>query len=237
MLVRGTRRRWGVCTAGTMSALPRLSVRVVLLLSVLAVARASAAQDPPPRIGPIALDLHGTLPGFPSADQQLAESRGLVVAELPGRGLGVHGAFHVYPFRVSIITFGLGVDLTAARAHRGPRPLSQTETSRAVTETFFHAAPEISFNFGDGNGWSYLSGGIGPALWAVVPDGALKQPPDLERLQTINYGGGARWFNWRHVAFSIDIRFYAINPAAPLPGLPTSPRTTLIFFGGGISLK
>jgi hypothetical protein len=220
-----------------MTTLPRLLVGIVLLIGVLAVTRPALAQDPPPRVGPFVVDLHGTFPGFPSKDQQLADSRGLNVRELPGRGLGLHGGIHVYPLRVSVITFGVGVDLTAARAHRGARPISSTEGGRAVTETFFHAAPEISFNFGNGNGWSYLSGGIGPAVWALVPDGAVKQAPDVERLQTINYGGGARWFNWPHLAFSVDVRFYAINPAAPLPGLPNSPRTTLLMFGGGISIK
>jgi hypothetical protein len=216
--------------------LPRLTACLVILFSMLA-ARPAAAQDPPPRIGPFAFDLHGTFANFPGNDQQLAESRGLILAELPGRGVGVHGGLHVYPLRLSIITFGLGVDLTAARSHRAARAISQTESARAVTETFFHAAPEISFNFGDGNGWSYLSGGIGPANWSVVPVGASKQTPDLDRLQVINYGGGARWFNWPHLAFSVDVRFYAINPATPTPGLPTGPRTTMIFFGGGISIK
>ncbi len=220
-----------------MAALLRLSTGVLLLLCVLMAPGRAAAQDPPPRIGPVVLDLHGTFPGFPSKNQQLAESRGLILAELPGRGLGAHGGVHVYPLRLGVVTFGLGVDRPAARARRGARPISTTENSRAVTETFFHAAPEISLNFGDGNGWSYLSGGIGPGIWAVVPSGAVKQAPDVERLQTINYGGGARWFNWPHVAFSVDIRFYAINPSTPIASLPNGPRTTLIFFGGGISIK
>ena len=36
---------------------------------------------------------------------------------------------------------------------------------RPVTERFTHLAPELSFNFGTGNGWSYLSGGIGRSTW------------------------------------------------------------------------
>ena len=28
----------------------------------------------------------------------------------------------------------------------------------------------------------------------------------------LNYGGGARWFNSPHLAFTFDIRFYAISP-------------------------
>ena len=39
---------------------------------------------------------------------------------------------------------------------------------------------------------------------------------DEEPLKTINYGGGARWFTKTHLAFSFDVRFYAINPGTRL---------------------
>ena len=71
----------------------------------------------------------------------------------------------------------------------------------------------------------------------MVPDGEAAQAPDVERLTTINYGGGARWFIKRHLAFSFDVRFYAIDPTTPLPGRPTGPRTTLLSMGAGISIK
>ena len=29
---------------------------------------------------------------------------------------------------------------------------------------------------------------------------------------TLNYGAGARWFAWRHIAFAVDIRFYQTQP-------------------------
>ena len=41
----------------------------------------------------------------------------------------------------------------------------------------------------------------------------------------------------RHVGFSLDVRFYAINPSAPHGSLPSTPRTTLIVIGAGVSLK
>ncbi len=182
--------------------------------------------------------MQGTVPRFPR-DPQLAQSRDLLVGELPGAGLGLHGGAHVYFLSWKAVTFGIGVDLTVARAHHGATRLSSVQLARPVTEDFSHAAPQLSFNFGSGNGWSYFSGGIGPAVWSVTADGSGTSPPDAERLQTINYGGGARWFTKRHLAFSFDVRFYAINPGTPVPGssLPTSPRTTLLIMGAGISLK
>ena len=44
--------------------------------------------------------------------------------------------------------------------------------SQAITERFTSIAPQLSFNFGGKRGWSYLSGGIGPSTWSVVPDGS-----------------------------------------------------------------
>ena len=99
------------------------------------------------------------------------------------------------------------------------------------------AAPQLSFNFGTGHGWSYLSGGIGRSTWSIVPDGRDPLNADRERLETINYGGGARWFVKPHLAFSVDARFYAIYPGTPDGGRPGGPRTTLLIVGAGISVK
>ena len=195
-----------------------------------AVAPVAGAQDPPPKIGLIAVDLHGTIPRFPE-NETLALSRAMLVDELPGVGLGLHGGIHIYPFRFKAVTFGFGVDATIARAHQSAPQRSEEAFGRAATETFSHVAPEISFNFGTGDGWSYVSGGIGPGVWSVVPEGGPTLAANSERLQTINYGGGARWFIKRHLAFSVDARFYAVNPSTPADGLPGGPRETLLFVG------
>ena len=204
-----------------------------MLAAVFASAQPADAQEPPPPIPRFVVDLHGTVTTFPS-DPELALSRGLDPLELPGAGLGADLAVHVYPFKYRAVTFGFGGRLTRSRAHR-----SQTEESglRPVTERFTYLGPQLSFNFGTGTGWSYLSGGIAASKWSVVPDGAPAQPPDGERLQTIDYGGGARWFAKPHLAFSFDLRFYAINPSSPTLVLPAGPRTTLMVFGAGISIK
>ena len=210
---------------------------LAFLLSLLAPAIASA-QDPPPKIGLFVVDLHATIPRFPRENADLATSRGLDLRDLPGSGRGLHGAAHLYPLRWKAVTFGLGIDLTFARAHQPARQFGPTDFSRAVTERYMHMAPELSFNFGTGDGWSYLSGGMGPSVWSLRADGVDAEGANTERLTTINYGGGARWFTSRHLAFSFDVRFYAIDPGIGGElGRPGGPRSKLLFIGGGISIK
>ena len=57
---------------------------MLTVAAVLLAAPAARAQDPPPRIPLVALDLHGTLVFFPKNDPQLALSRYLSTQELPG---------------------------------------------------------------------------------------------------------------------------------------------------------
>jgi hypothetical protein len=206
---------------------------VAVLLFTFASFSSVAAQEPPPRIGPFVHDVHGTIPNFPD-DPQLAGSRGLPQADLPGVGLGVHAGAHIYVFKWKAMTVGLGGSVAGARAHASGKGALGAQ---AVTETFAHGAPELSFNFGSGNGWSYISGGIGLSTWSIVPDGSLPSAADEERLRTINYGGGARWFIKKHLAFSFDARFYQIDPGTPTIFGPGSPRTTLLMAGAGISVK
>jgi hypothetical protein len=191
------------------------------------------AQDPPPPIGPYVLDLRGTVALF-QKDQQLADSRSLVFNELPGPGLGADGGAHVYLFKWKAVTFGLGAQVTAARSHATPVP--QTGL-RPVTEIFTAATPQLSLNFGSGNGWSYLSGGLGVATLSIVPDGAASDVADVTRMRTVNYGGGARWFIKRHLAFNLDVRYHQIDAGTPTLGRPGSPRTVFMILGAGISLR
>jgi hypothetical protein len=217
-------------------------VAVALAIVGAATVSPARAQDPPPRIGPLALDLHATVPRFPSANEPLADSRGLPVTELPGTGLGGQLGLHLYFVKFRAITFGIGGEVVASRAKHTP-PEDSTQPI-GVTETFRSLGSQLSLNFGTGTGWSYLSGGIGRSNWAIYRDGAATTAADDEVLKTINYGGGARWFAKSHLAFSFDVRFYALNPGSGIPALPDgtparpgSPRTTFLTIGAGISLK
>jgi len=220
-------------------AIKRSSLILFLVLSTAAAAR---AQDPPPKIGPFVVDLHATVPKYPSSPP-LAASHDVVVAELPGRGLGIQVGGQVYFFRWRAVTFGIGGEYAASRGRKPPpdTPGGSTATDattlRETEETFSSKGTSLSFNFGTGHGWSYISGGIGQSTWSVIPVGRAAFPSDQERLKTINYGGGARWFAKAHLAFSFDVRFYAINPGPAFLDFPGSPRTTMLVIGAGVSLK
>jgi hypothetical protein len=207
-----------------------------LLLALFALAGSPAvAQEPPPPIGPFVIDLHGTFPRFPSDSSQLALSRGLSVAQLPGSGLGVQVGAHLYFLHIKAITFGVGAEVATGRSSQTQEPPS---TLAPTEEHFSTFSPQLSFNFGHGRGWSYLSGGLGRSNWAIVPVGQEKGPADLEVLKTLNYGGGARWFVKPHLAFSLDVRIYVIGPGTPyFEGALGGPRTNLLVIGAGISVK
>ena len=202
---------------------------------VLAAAAVAAAQAPPPPIRGFVVDVRGTLPFFPS-NQQLADSRGLTLAELPGVGKGLDAGAHLYLKRWKSVTIGIGGQATFGRSTASGEADGQT-IGRPVTERFTSIAPQISFNFGTGNGWSYVSGGIGTSTWSVIADGEKAVPADSQHLKTINYGGGARWFLGKHVAFHVDLRFYAVDPGAPDGPRPGGPRSTFLTLGSGVSIR
>ena len=208
----------------------------LLTLACLAVPLRAAAQDPPKPIGPFVVDVRATIPNF-TQDQQLADSRGLATTDLPGSGLGLDLGAQVYLFTWKAVTFGAGGQITLARASSSSQTVNGVLVAQAVSERYTAISPQISFNFGTGAGWSYLSAGIGTSVWSIVADGAAPQPGDDERLISINYGGGARWFIKPHVAFTFDVRFYAIDPGTPAFGFPGSPRTKMLIVGAGVSLK
>jgi hypothetical protein len=212
----------------------RVGVAIAVLI-ITATASPARAQDPPPRIPLFVVDFHGTVPRFPSEDAELAASRGMNLAELPGRGFGLQAGLHVYPFHWRAVTFGVGGEVATSRARQSPA--EGIQGVRPTEERFRSIAPQLSFNFGTGHGWSYLSGGLGRSTWGLKVQGEPDAFGDTDPLKTINYGGGARWFIKPHLAFSFDVRFYAINPGAPQGSLPGSPRTTLRIIGAGVSLK
>src|SRR5262245_51605528 len=156
-----------------------------IALSILCAVRPALAQEPPPRIGPFVVDLHATVPSFPQAEP-LAASRQLALAELPGRGFGAQLAAQVYVFRWRAVTFGFGGELAGGRARNTPPPPPASSTAvplRPVDETFQSIGSQLSFNFGTGDGWSYISGGIGKSTWSVIPAGGSAVPSDVAHLK------------------------------------------------------
>lgn len=208
-------------------------LRCVLLL-VLSPASARAQLQQP--VGPFAADVRGMFARH-KVEPSVASDLGVVPANVPTRSLGLSGGAHWYPWRVKKITFGLGGEFLIGRGSRTIEPATATEAQGpAVRRHFRELSPQISFNFGHRNGWSYISGGIGRSkLYIERADAPVSDAPGRK---TINYGAGARWFTNHHVAFSAEIRWYSVAPQPATPGGGVAqPRTTLMVLSAGIALR
>jgi len=210
----------------------------------------AAAQEPPAfipvapaPIGPYVVDARGTLARFKPA-AAIGTSLGVDAnTNLPTRGLGVVVGAHVYPVRRRSFALGLGGELllrtqgsrtAAATTAEGPEgPTVKTRISGL--------SPQVSLNFGKRDGYSYVSGGVGWASLTSEKSAATTGPApiaaDDERRQTINYGGGARWFARKHLAFSLDLRFYMVRAREATPTVSAYPRMSVMIFSAGIAVR
>lgn len=232
--------------------MPRL-IRAALSLLLLVVATLPAhAQEVPPvpplidqpipplvdePIAPFVVDARGVFARF---KQFPAVAAGLAVpeTELPTRGLGLVVGAHLYPVRTRSFALGVGAELLLrARGSNTIAPAVEGGPDGPTVVTRMTAfSPQVSLNFGKRNGWSYVSGGIGRASFTTERDDAPLEDPET-RPMTINYGGGARWFAKTHLAFSLDLRFYAIRPQEATTVRPAFPRMTVMIFSAGISVR
>ena len=93
---------------------------LIIFLTIGFAGSRAYAQDPPPRIGPFVVDVHASIPSFPSDSQELADSRSVNLGSLPGRGWGAQLGAHFYFFRWKALTVGAGGELMVARATSTP---------------------------------------------------------------------------------------------------------------------
>lgn len=208
------------------------------VLGCLALAAPAAAQQTEP-LPTFAADLRGIFARH-KVEPDIAKGLEVEKTNLPVRSFGVVGGAHVYPLRGRKVSLGLGGNIVFAR---GSRTLD-TEAAGVATPTkgptvrrhFTAFSPEISLNFGHRNGWSYISGGLfgRSKLYLDLADKPASAPPYR---QTLNYGGGARWFTTEHLAFSVDFRWYSVAEQPGATGVVFQPRTTLLVLSGGLSIK
>lgn len=209
------------------------------LFAGLLTATPTAAQAPPEPIGRFVADVRGSFPFYPH-DAEIAGLVGQPVDLLPSRGLGLTLGAHVYPFRWKAITFGIGGELFLSRGSQSPSAEDQAAatTPLPTVQTRLRAfSPQISFNFGTRQGWSYFSGGMGNTTLTIRPEGTTTGPDGDPAARTFNYGGGARWFNTDHMAFTLDLRIFAMNPIVNDAGGVVQPRTTVIVLNVGIAFQ
>ena len=206
----------------------------------------SAAQTPtqksaPPVIAPVpekplpwlVVDARG---GYPSLglDELTARGLGVATAELPGRARTLVVGAHVYPLRRGAFKIGLGGELLRGSGSSQKKDATGKAAGPVVHRRLNSVSAQVSLNFGRGAGWSYVTAGTGPFKFESYLNEA---EPDSTGASTINVGGGARWFNWDHVAFSVDLRFYLTKPAAATLVTAARERARIVLFSAGISLK
>src|SRR6185436_6229797 len=142
-------------------------VKTGLCIAALLMSTAAFAQSPP---GPYVIDVRGSMSGTPGGDAFYPPVPENTLA--PQRGFGFGAGAHLYPFSLGISRVGVGIDLTRARG--SARSPATTSTASGSTTTIVGSAagvgasmtvttvaPQLSFNFGTHDGWSYLSAGVG----------------------------------------------------------------------------
>jgi hypothetical protein len=168
---------------------------VVLVLVLTPAAAAAQGQDP---VSGYVLDLRGATSGLPT---ETAFFPGIPLETVvPARGFGFDVGAHLYIFRLGASRVGLGANYVRVRG-----------TAPGVVASMSTLAPQVSFNFGTANGWSYLSAGFGRAsVTTRFDDESGDVTAESGTLDATNYGGGARWFLARRLAVGFDARFHRI---------------------------
>jgi hypothetical protein len=228
--------------------MPRRLVRsgqaCALIALFLSVARPASAQNSD-RLPWFAVDAHAATVGLPQAEGWVP-----VVSTdtpLPGRNWGVGAGATVYPFRLGIVTFGVGASMLTARGKgesltivTGTGENAVTTVTPIVRTGVTHLLPQISINFGRKLGWSYLSAGIGRTKVTSRADAVGTTPemvvPEAWN-QALNFGGGARWFMKPHLGAGFDVRFIKLSSRSQSGDLPSAKRTQLWNISAGISIQ
>jgi len=218
----------------------------MVVLCVMTLASAAAAQDPDPApaplvpqpIAPFVFDARIPMPRF-KQDATIATGLGVERLDLPVRGIGLLGGAHVYPLRKRSFAFGIGGEILrghGSKTKKAAGSLPSAVDGPTVKARWSHVSPQLSLNFGSRDGYSYLTMGIGKSKLTTE----LEDDPQADSessVRTLNYGGGARWFIKKHLAFNLDLRFYSINAEAAAAGRTAHPKMRLLVFGAGVSIR
>lgn len=207
---------------------------ILVSLAIAGAAETSYAQANRP-IPVVVVDARGFTVGF-GADEITAEDLAITLAELPSRGWGISAGANVYPFRRRGFAAGGSFELLMGRGSRTNRIDATGEVFSVVERRIQGTAFGFSMNFGHRDGFSYITIGQGPFMFDTSTE---TRPPaeSPERQSTLNFGGGARWFNTAHLAFGFDIRFYETKPVNPTPTSPGRERRRLLLLSAGISIR
>lgn len=216
--------------------------RVLLLAAAFLAGAASTSvaqqKEPLPRG---VIDVRGASVGLPTvAGWTPPVPEGTVV---PSRSYGLDVGGHLYIWRGRVVALGIGAAVVMSKGTTSPAEPAGAQLTVApkVATRLTSLAPQLSINFGHRFGWSYISGGVGRArVKADVSRRATLTSPTLVEIgwvETINYGGGARWFINDHIAFNLDLRWHKLPSVSATATQSAAGRASLIVAGGGISIK
>ncbi|MGE0041990.1 MAG: hypothetical protein AB7H88_08715 [Vicinamibacterales bacterium] len=221
----------------------RLVAGFAAAASVLLAAGPVLAQAPARPISGFIVDLHGVTSGLPATPGWLPPVPDETA--LPTRGLGLDGGAHVFVASLGRVKVGVGARALFVRGATAINPEADTAAAATipdVTTKLKAVEPEVSFNFGHRDGWSYISGGMGRAKVeseALVASGSgaptIGGPAGW--VSIFNYGGGARWLINDHVGFSFDVRWHQLSAVGTTDDFPGAMRTKMLVAGVGISIR
>ncbi len=205
-----------------------LPAAVAAVVVVLAMPVAATAQSREPLQG-LVVDVRLATVALPTTAgwTPTALPNGAVV---PGRSFGLDGGATVFVGPGRHRRLGLGVGTVVAQGRATGLDPAPTVTSRVMA-----VAPHGSMNFGHRLGWSYLSLGVGAAHVTSEVAGVTEAPSKWST--ALHYGGGARWFVTRHIAVSLDLRFWALMPRPASDDRPSAPATTRVAFSAGLGFR
>lgn len=212
-----------------------LAGSVVFTVLALAAARPAAAQQAPRPLPIMVADVRGFYTGL-GQDPVTATDLQVSSDQLPGRVFGGAVGVHLYPLRKGSFAFGIGGEGVLAGGHAQRAETTTTPAGPIVQQQLRGFSVQISLNFGHRDGWSYLSAGTGPMIFATYL-GDTRPADDPPHSSTINLGGGARWFFKSHLAFTFDIRFYQTRPENTFGAYGARARNQLMVMSGGISIR
>lgn len=212
-------------------------MRIVAIVGALLLALAAPAlAQQAPRLPIVAADLRGFYSGL-GQDPVTAEDLGVPATDLPSRGLGGVVGVHLYPLRGRSVSLGIGAELMIARGTSQQKdPVTGDPVGARIEQRLSGLSPQLSLNFGTGDGWSYLSAGMGRLAFETFlgETAPATKPP---KKSTINMGGGARWYAASHIAFCFDVRFYLTRPQEAVGPFPGRQRSRLLVLSGGVAFK
>lgn len=182
------------------------------------------------------VDARGTWAAL-KQEQSVASALAIDVNQLPSRGLGIILGAHVYPIRMKSVAIGVGAEWLRVRGSSTVEALVEGGEDGPVIKTRWnHFSPQASVNFGGRDGWSYLTVGLGRSSLTTERED-LPQDDAESGVGTLNYGGGARWFVNKHLAFTFDLRWYSVNAQEATTGRIAMPKSRMRVLSGGIALR